>query len=93
MEYRKKKGQAAIVCCSDGLGEEACRQTSLLCRKLMGMGLEPVVSPFLARGETIFSGTAAQRGQDSDGLLPGSRNPYDSGCERRQSGKSDSGVS
>ena len=50
MEYRKKKGQAAIVCCSDGLGEEACRQTSLLCRKLMGMGLEPVVSPFLARG-------------------------------------------
>lgn len=61
MEYRKKKGQAAIVCCSDGLGEEACRQTSLLCRKLMGMGLEPVVSPFLARGETIFSGTAAQR--------------------------------
>ncbi len=61
MEYEEKKGQAAVVCCSDGLGQQACRQTELLCRKLMAMGLEPVVSPCLARGETIFAGTAERR--------------------------------
>lgn len=61
MKYEGKRKQAAIVCCSDGLGRQQCRQTEQLCGKLMEMGLEPVVSPVLARGETIFSGTPLQR--------------------------------
>lgn len=63
MKYEGKRKQAAVVCCSDGLGQQQCRQTDRLCGKLMAMGLEPVVSPLLARGETIFSGTPLQRAQ------------------------------
>lgn len=63
MKGEEKRKRVAIVGCSDGLGPKQCQQTQQLCRRLEAMGMDPVVSPILARGETIFSGTPRQRAQ------------------------------
>ena len=53
--------RVGIVCCSDGLGSRQMAQTEALCRKLKALGMEPVLSPYLARGDTIASAPARER--------------------------------
>lgn len=53
--------RVGIVCCSDGLGPGQMAQTEVLCRKLKDMGLDPAVSPYLARRDTIASASARER--------------------------------
>lgn len=57
----KRGGKAGIVCCSNGLKESMRPQTERLAGLLEGMGLRPVMSPFMYERDTVFSGSAMER--------------------------------
>ena len=61
--------KAALVCCSDGLKPEQRPEIEQLKQILSTMGVEPVESPRLYRGQTVFSGTAAQRAELLNGFF------------------------
>lgn len=51
----------ALVCCSDGRGQDRKEETERLVSLLLRIGLEPVLSDYIYERESVFSGSAKER--------------------------------
>lgn len=59
----KKKDTVALVCCSNGQPQECKNTINQLVTCLEELGLQVVLSPFLYEKDSVFSGTAKERGE------------------------------
>lgn len=53
--------KVGLICLSNGLSEQMDRDINKLCTVLQKIGLQPVCSPYLYKGESVFSAEAEQR--------------------------------
>lgn len=51
----------ALVCCSDGRGQDRKEETERLVSLLLRIGLKPVLSDYIYERESVFSGSAKER--------------------------------
>lgn len=59
----KKKDTVALVCCSNGQEQECKNSINQLVACLEELGLQVVLSPFLYQKDSVFSGSAKERGE------------------------------